>query len=256
MSDAKSDSGAATRKQRWFALESNPALWNSYVNRLGMDTSNYEFVDVFSTEPWALKMIPQPVMAVLMLFPVSKSQEEWRKQEEEERKRNQVLVSPKVWFMKQRIGNACGTIGLIHALANLPPQEQTQPPLVVGGWLKEFLDKCPATLDAYAKADILESDTLLQYLHEDAATDHELNCTDKGDIDDDIDTHFIALARVDHGIYELDGRKEGPIRHGDTTVETFLTDACNVVQKFMSRDPEEMRFTIVALAPRQDAGTL
>lgn len=255
MSDAESDSGASKSQKRWFALESNPAVWNSYVNRLGMDTSNYEFVDVFSTEPWALEMIPQPVMAVLMLYPISNVQEEWRNQEEEERKRDQALVSPKVWFMKQRIGNACGTIGLIHALANLPPSEQTQPPLAVGGWLKDFLDKCPATLDAYSKAEMLESDTLLPHLHEDAASDHELNCTGKGAINDDIDTHFIALARVDDGIYELDGRKEGPIRHGGTTAETFLTDSCSIIQKFMARDPEEMRFTIVALAPRHDTGS-
>lgn len=27
-------------------------------------------------------------------------------------------VSPDVYFMRQTIGNACGTIGLIHAVAN------------------------------------------------------------------------------------------------------------------------------------------
>lgn len=237
-------------KRRWFALESNPALWNSYVTRLGLDTTYYEFVDVFSTESWALEMIPQPVMAVLMLYPISKNQEDWRREEEEQRKQKLTQVSPKVWFMKQRIGNACGTIGLIHALANLPPQEQEQQQLVVGGWLKEFLDRCPATLDGYTKADLLESDTILETLHEDAATDQSLNCTNKGNIDDDIDTHFIALVCVDGGLYELDGRKEGPILHGETTSETFLSDACDVIKQFMSRDPEEMRFTIVALAPK------
>ena len=25
-----------------------------------------------------------------------------------------------VWFIKQRIGNACGTIGLLHSLLNVP----------------------------------------------------------------------------------------------------------------------------------------
>lgn len=41
------------------------------------------------------------------------------KQEEEERLKSQRQeVSPDVYFMRQTIGNACGTIGLIHAVAN------------------------------------------------------------------------------------------------------------------------------------------
>lgn len=41
------------------------------------------------------------------------------KQEEEERLKDQgQQVSPDVYFIKQTIGNACGTIGLIHAVAN------------------------------------------------------------------------------------------------------------------------------------------
>lgn len=41
------------------------------------------------------------------------------KQEEEEKLKDQRQeVSPDVYFIKQTIGNACGTIGLIHAVAN------------------------------------------------------------------------------------------------------------------------------------------
>lgn len=41
------------------------------------------------------------------------------KQEEEERLKKQPQeVSPDVYFIKQTIGNACGTIGLIHVVAN------------------------------------------------------------------------------------------------------------------------------------------
>lgn len=41
------------------------------------------------------------------------------KQEEEEKLKDQrQKVSPDVYFIKQTIGNACGTIGLIHAVAN------------------------------------------------------------------------------------------------------------------------------------------
>lgn len=55
----------------------------------------------------------------------------------------------------------------------------------------------------------------------------------------------------DGHIYELDGRKPFPINHGVTSPATLLQDACTVIQtQFMARDPTEVRFTIVALAPR------
>ena len=64
-----------TMPGKWFPLESNPQLINKYISKLGFDTSLYEFTDVFSTEDWAMDMIPQPVAAVIMLYPLSEKQE-------------------------------------------------------------------------------------------------------------------------------------------------------------------------------------
>lgn len=44
--------------------------------------------------------------------------ESFRLEEEEKIKAQGQEVSSEVYFMKQTIGNACGTIGLIHAVAN------------------------------------------------------------------------------------------------------------------------------------------
>ncbi|CAN0038727.1 unnamed protein product [Phaeothamnion confervicola] len=41
-----------------------------FVGKLGFPTAAYEFTDVYSTEDWAMAMVPQPVIAVLMLFPI------------------------------------------------------------------------------------------------------------------------------------------------------------------------------------------
>lgn len=62
-------------------------------------------------------MIVYIFLVFLLLF--SCVQYEAFKQEEEERLKGQGHgVSPDVYFIKQTIGNACGTIGLIHAVAN------------------------------------------------------------------------------------------------------------------------------------------
>lgn len=46
---------------------------------------------------------------------------------------------------------------------------------------------------------------------------------------------------MDGVLYELDGRKEGPVPHGSTSSATLLQDACAVVKQFMDRDPGELR---------------
>ncbi|KAG7372638.1 ubiquitin carboxyl-terminal hydrolase, family 1 [Nitzschia inconspicua] len=231
------------KKQRWFSLESNPTLINSYIQNLGFDTSLYEFVDVFSTEDWALEMIPQPVAAVLMLYPLTEAQTST----EQDDMVATAAAQDSVWFIKQRIGNACGTIGLLHALLNAPePLRMFQS----GSWLESFANDCPIPLDPIAKAERLEADSKIAKLHDDA-TSSEANSTDRGNIDDDVLTHFIALVCVQDRLYELDGRKEGPVDHGPTTQMTLLKDSAAVVQKFIAKDPTEMRFTITALAPKQ-----
>ena len=99
--------------------QSNPEVMQKYVDSLGLSKANsYAFTDVLSTEDWALAMVPQPVIAVLFLYPIKDKVEEYRKQEDEKIKAEGQVVSKEVYYMKQTVGNACGTVGLLHALAN------------------------------------------------------------------------------------------------------------------------------------------
>ena len=62
---------------------------------------------------------------------------------------------------------------------------------------------------------------------------------------------FQHIARINifrqHLSRSTDGRKAFPINHGPSSPATLLEDACRVVRAFMDRDPEEVKFTIVAL---------
>jgi len=238
------------KSSRWFPLESNPTLLNSYISNLGFDTSCHKFYDVFSTEEWALSMIPQGAIAVLMLYPLTKAQLKYQKEEVEELKNIEEVASSSVWHMKQRIGNACGTIGVLHALGNIP-ESIHQAAIPSDTWLGKFYASCSEELDPVAKAEKLESNREIESMH-DAATADSFNQTSRGSLEDNVETHFVAIVHVDGGLYELDGRKGRPIKHGDSTAECFLRDACKVVEKFMKRDPDEIRFTIMALCPAEN----
>jgi ubiquitin carboxyl-terminal hydrolase L3 len=253
MAMESSSSSSSATKHKWFPLESNPGLMNGYIQTLGFNTDLYHFVDVISTDDWALEMIPQPVLAVVMLYPLTEKQLAHEKNEAAAAAAaastgDGSTAAENVWFIKQRIGNACGTIGLLHSLLNTPePFNQFQP----DSWLHTFKLSCEGQTPV-RRAEILEADDTIATLH-DAATASSENATSRGRLDDDIITHFIALVCVNGVLYELDGRKAGPIAHGTTSTSTLLPDACRVIREFMARDPDEIRFTILALAPKQES---
>ena len=64
-----------------------------------------------------------------------------------------------------------------------------------------------------------------------------------------INFFFQNISHVNGHIYELDGRKNFPINHGTSSTENLLIDASRVIREYMDRDPGELRFTILALAP-------
>lgn len=73
------------KRKNWMPLESNPDLLNSYMWKLGVG-KGFAFNEVYSVwEQELLSMIPQPVLAVLMLFPVSDASEAHREEEQKVR---------------------------------------------------------------------------------------------------------------------------------------------------------------------------
>ncbi|CAM9489076.1 unnamed protein product [Discosporangium mesarthrocarpum] len=236
-------------RKRWFPLESNPGVMNKYVEKMGWPIEKYRFVDVFSTEDWALGMVPQPVLGVMMLFPIKEATEKHRKEEAASLLASGQAVKDKVYFMKQTVGNACGTVGLLHCTLNASISHGIE--LAKDSFLQRFLGKTRGmSADQMARA--LHDEEELEVVHEEAAQEGQ---SEQKDRDEKINTHFVCLTEVDGILYELDGRKEGPISHGPTSEATLLQDCCVVVKKFMDRDPGELRFTIVALAPATDFDT-
>ncbi|ETW09666.1 hypothetical protein H310_00181 [Aphanomyces invadans] len=232
----------ASKAKRWFPLESNPQVMNEYIRRMGIpEDADFAFCDLYSTDEWALEMVLRPVLGVVMLFPIKPVSELHAKEQLERIEKEGQIVSPNVYFMKQTVGNACGTVGILHALGNakdyLPPRD--------GSFLSSFFSKTVGkTPDEIAA--ILQDDDEIEETHASAAQEGQSEQLER--VDDPINTHFVCFSVVDGHLYELDGRKKFPVNHGPSSQETLLEDACRVIRQFMARDEGEVRFTIVALA--------
>ena len=103
--------------KKWLPLESNPEVMASFAHTLGLP-ADVGFHDVFGFDPDLLAMVPQPVHAVLLLFPITDASEKAKDEEAARIAAEGQVVSDKVYYMRQTIGNACGTIGIIHAVGN------------------------------------------------------------------------------------------------------------------------------------------
>jgi len=226
-------------EDNWMPLESNPEVINQFIKELGFDTSRFSLVDVFSTEEWAQQMVPQPVIAVFFLYPVSEKQKAYKKKEAEAIKEEGSKASPNVFFMKQYASNACGTVAAFHAITNV---SKCYPDLIEKDSFFEKFVENTKDLTPAERGDYFKKDKSLEKAHKKAVSKGQSQVTDR------VTTHFICFVEVDGALYELDGSKDAPINHGKCRSNELLTKACEAIQTFIERDPGELRFTIMALA--------
>lgn len=221
----------------WLPLESNPEVMNKFLTGLGVPGA-WSVNDVLGLDDDLLAMVPQPVASVIFLHPINEKAETFQKEQESKIEDAGQEVSEGVYFMKQFVGNACGTVALIHAVANNLNKIE-----LAGGPLKEFLEKTKP-MSPEDRGHELETDEGISKAHEESAQEGQTEAPDR---DTKMDMHFIAFVEVEGNLYELDGRKKFAVNHGATSSETLLADAAKCCKAFIARDPDESRFAVVAL---------
>ncbi|XP_052400837.1 ubiquitin carboxyl-terminal hydrolase isozyme L1 isoform X1 [Carassius gibelio] len=205
-------------------------MLNKVLSKLGVGSS-WHFVDVLGLEDESLSGVPSPCCAMMLLFPLTQQHEDFRSKQS-------VDDSKSVYFLKQTVVNSCGTVGLVHAVAN----NQDSIDFDSDSALKKFL-KATSGMSAAERAKELEQNKAFQETH-DAVAD-EGPCPPEGD---KVNFHFITFVNVNGQLYELDGRMDGPVNHGPTKPESFVMDAARVCREFMEREKGEVRFSAVALS--------
>ncbi|OWM88342.1 ubiquitin carboxyl-terminal hydrolase 3 [Punica granatum] len=225
----------SSSSKRWLPLEANPDVMNQFLWGLGLPENEAECFDVFGLDEELLEMVPKPVLAVLFLYPLTSLSEEERMQQDKVQRE----YSNKVYFMKQTVGNACGTIGLLHAVGNITSEVN----LVEGSYLDKFF-KSTSSMDPHQRAAFLENDRDMEVAHSVAATAGDTEASDN------VDTHFICFSCVDGELYELDGRKSCPISHGPSSPSTLLQDAAKVIRGMIEKNPESLNFNVIAVSKK------
>ncbi|XP_059645708.1 ubiquitin carboxyl-terminal hydrolase 3 [Cornus florida] len=221
--------------KRWLPLEANPDVMNQYLWGLGLPENEAECYDVYGLDEELLEMVPKPVLAVLFLYPITPQSEEERIQQDGIRKE----ISSKVYFMRQTVGNACGTVGLLHGVGNISSEIK----LHEGSFLDRFF-KSTASMDPMERAVFLERDREMEVAHSVAATAGDTEASDN------VDTHFICFACVDGELFELDGRRSGPLSHGATSPSSFLQDAAKVIKGMIQKNPDSINFNVIAISKK------
>ena len=237
MSTSLGDDGG----DHWLPVESNPEVFNDYAAKLGWPTSQFCWQDLLSFEDWATAMIPRPVLAVAMLYNIVPAQEAHREAEELVRAAAPPAGSSP-FFITQEIANACGTIALVHGCVHASAAAGGPVALPPGTWFARFAEKA-LPLGPAERAVLLREDEGLAASHADAVQGGQ------SAVVDDTWQHFVCFVSAGGRLWELDGRKGGPIDHGACGGEALLEGSSRVVQAFMARDPGSLRFTMLALAP-------
>ncbi|XP_063739391.1 ubiquitin carboxyl-terminal hydrolase isozyme L1 [Eleginops maclovinus] len=201
------------------------------MSKLGVGES-WRFVDVLGLESEQLSAVPKPCCALMLLFPLTQQHESFRKQQADK-----VSDSSEVYFLKQTAANSCGTIAMLHAVAN----NKSKLTFEGDSALKKFLDET-ANMSADDRAKHLEKNQAIYEAHNEVAVQGQ--CRPEAD---KVNFHFIAFVNVNGQLHEFDGRMNGPVKHGDTKDGSFITDASKVCRGFMEREQGEVRFSAVAL---------
>ncbi|KAJ6518653.1 hypothetical protein C8R45DRAFT_948827 [Mycena sanguinolenta] len=231
---------------RWIPLESNPEVLNSWATKAGL-AHTAQFGDVYGLDEPLLAMVPQPVKAVVLLFPISPESEARRETEDKDiQSKGQPELDPTIVWIKQTISNACGTMGLIHAIANSDVTVAPESPLA------QFIEQCIGKTPA-ERAKLLETTPLFADIHAQAAS------TGQSAVPTELDTnlHFTCFVSAPSSagtgmrVIELDGRRNGPIDRGACT--DLLADAAKIIREQYMGESQSMQFNVMALGPPADS---
>lgn len=222
-------------------LESNPEVFTKLAYDLGL-SKDFAFTDVYSiSDPVLLAMVERPVKALILLFPVSENYELQRKEVDSGRVPYEIPSSnEQVYWFPQLLKNACGLYALLHSVVNASGDN-----IVAGSKLEALIQALDKDKTFQGRTDIIEN---LEFEYSRAARSGQTRAPDP---QENVDLHFISFVLRGGHVYELDGRRNGPIDLGASSSDDILEEQVvfDRVQNLMSLADEKNKllFSLMAL---------
>ncbi|KAH8728215.1 hypothetical protein GQ44DRAFT_676460 [Phaeosphaeriaceae sp. PMI808] len=241
-------------KKLFAVLENNPEVMNHLARALGLD-DKLSFYDIYSlTDTDLLAFIPRPVYALLVIIPLTPAWHEEREAEDKDKAEyaGKGDAEPVIWF-KQTIGNACGSIGLVHSLLNSDASAHIQSGSVLDQIRKDALPKA-----IWERAQVLEDSDEFEKAHAEAV---QLGDTAAPTpiSDEHAGQHFVAFVKAKDGhLWELEGSRKGPLDRGvleddeDVLSPSALDKGLGRLMRNESEKGGDLRFSAIALAKSLD----
>eukprot|EP00747_Dinoflagellata_sp_TGD_P181349 gnl/TRDRNA2_/TRDRNA2_35158_c0_seq1.p1 gnl/TRDRNA2_/TRDRNA2_35158_c0~~gnl/TRDRNA2_/TRDRNA2_35158_c0_seq1.p1 ORF type:complete len:266 (+),score=53.98 gnl/TRDRNA2_/TRDRNA2_35158_c0_seq1:80-799(+) len=230
------------KKVHWVPLESNPDMLNEFARKVGLPPP-WEFCDVYGVDPDLLCMVPRPCLAVTLLFQCSDNLGKAKAEQRARLEASGQKLSPELVYLKQYVGNACGTIACTHSILNSAEVVGLKTDTPLGKFLASIKGKTSeeagalladaADLHMASEASAAGGQTAAPEAS--AATDH----------------HFVCFIEKDGDVYELDGNKAFPVNHGSSGGDLLAAATRAIKTEFMDKDPENIQFNMMALV-KQD----
>jgi ubiquitin carboxyl-terminal hydrolase L3 len=188
--------------------ENNPDVMNELAARLGL-SSELQFYDVYSLDELELLAdIPRPVLALLVIIPLTPAWDRNRKAEDADKEPYTGFGSdePVIWF-KQTIGHACGSIGVLHSAINGPAVDFIKP----DSDLAEIRNLA-IPLDMTKRAEMLYNSEPFELAHKsvEQAGDSTADLTGERE-----GGHFVSFVKSGGKLWELEGSRMGPLERGN-----------------------------------------
>lgn len=222
---------------------------NQLSATLGL-SSELQFYDVYSLDEEQLAYIPRPVLALLVVIPLTPA---WDRSRKAEDANNEPYAGfgpdePVIWF-KQTIGHACGSIGVLHSLINGPAVEFIKPDSDLAA-----IRDLAIPLDTTKRAEMLYNNEPFELAHKsvEQAGDSYADMTGKLE-----GGHFVSFVKSGGKLWELEGSRMGPLERGSLADdEDVLSPRAlelgikRIIKLNADGGGDDLRFSCIALAPR------
>ncbi|UJR24958.1 hypothetical protein I4U23_006322 [Adineta vaga] len=220
----------------WHALESDPDLWHTYMEKLGVDGNSFEFIEIYSLD----EDYPsdENIYAFIFLYPDNGSTPISDE--------SSSVIDDNLWTIKQieELDSCCCLIALLHAVGNNLDKVILKP----NSPLADFFDKTK-TKTADERALILLNDAEIHEAHEETAEQGQTEMIDS----ERVGYHYIAyIVSESNKLYELNGSTRGPqakfIR--ELKDESFHSHVTREIKQKVQELDGDIRFNLIGLAKK------